>query len=55
MRCGSMLNSTLLYADDAFIFVEDEKSIRYEVDMLEVASRSECSEMSGHAYKEEGG
>ena len=28
LRCGSMLISTLLYADDAVLFAEDEKSIK---------------------------
>ena len=28
LRCGSMLISTLLYADDAVIFADDEKSIK---------------------------
>ena len=34
MRCGSMLISTLLYADDAVIFAEDEKSMTLGLDML---------------------
>ena len=28
LRCGSMLISTLLYANDAVIFADDEKSIK---------------------------
>ena len=34
MRCGSMLISTLLYADDAVIFAEDKKSMTLGLDML---------------------
>lgn len=36
-----MLISTLLYANDAVIFADDEKSIKKGLDMLKVVSRSE--------------
>ena len=34
VKCGSKLISMLLYADDAVIFAEDEKSMRLGLDVL---------------------
>ena len=57
VKCGSKL---LLYADDAVIFAEDEKSMRLGLDVLMGWCREWSVEVNGkkcevmHIYEEEG-
>ena len=60
VNCGSGLISMLLYADDAVIFAEDERSIRLGLDVLMGWCREWSVEVNGekcgvmHIYEEEG-
>ena len=47
VKCGSKLISMLLYADDAVIFAEDEKSMRLGLDVLMVWCREWPVEVNG--------
>ena len=47
MKCGSKLISVLLYADDAVIFAEDERSMRLGLDVLMGWCREWSIEVNG--------
>ena len=46
-KCGGKLISVLLYADDAVIFAEDEKSMRLGLDVLMGWCREWSLEVNG--------
>ena len=47
VKCGSKLISVLLYADDAVIFAEDERSMRLGLDVLMEWCREWSIEVNG--------
>ena len=50
VKCGSKLISMLLYADDAVIFADDEKSMRLGLDVLMGWCREWSDEVNGEKW-----